>query len=314
MHHLLSLSAPDLDQEDFLRLIDRGRAFAAEPTPAASPPLAGRTIGIYFRKTSTRTRTSFAAAAVRLGACPISYGPADLQTNTGETVEDTINVLSKYLEMLVVRTAADPAELRTMASMNRLPIVNAMTSDEHPTQALSDLTMLARHFGQLSGLRLLYCGEGNNTASALAYAISRVPGMEADFRTPPGYGLPDAVLRHADDLRQRFGGRIRHSVDAPARADARWADVVYTTRWQTTGTTKSHADWRERFAPYRVTPQLMDAVCSGQRAVFMHDLPAVRGEECEADVLDGPRSIAFEQAHQKLYTAMAVIEWCARRQ
>lgn len=315
MHHLLSLAAPDLAQEDFLGLIERGRVFAAEQTREPSSLLVGKAIGIYFRATSTRTRTSFAVAAARLRACPIVYGPADLQTNTGETAEDTITVLSKYLEMLVLRTAADPAELRTMASLNRLPIVNAMTADEHPTQALSDLTMLARHFGQLSGLRLLYCGEGNNTASALAYAVSRSPGMEAEFRTPPGYGLPAPVLRQADELRKRFGGgRIRHSIDVPGRSDSRWADVVYTTRWETTGTVKNDPNWRERFAPYKVTEQLMNTVCSGQDAVFMHDLPAVRGQECNPDVLDGPRSIAFEQARQKLYTAMAIIEWCTSGQ
>jgi ornithine carbamoyltransferase len=311
MKHMLSLSGTDLDQEDFLHLVERGRLLGTEPGLVPSSLLSGKSIGIYFRQTSTRTRTSFAVAAVRLGACPIIYGPSDLQTNTGESLEDTVAVLSKYLDGLVVRTPASITELRILASAGRLPIVNAMTSDEHPTQALADLTTLTRHFGSLSGLRLLYCGEGNNTASALAYAICRTKGMQAQFCTPPGYGLPDDVVQQAGELSKRFGGTIRHSAEPPERSLAGWADVVYTTRWQTTGTTKSDPSWRVRFAPYRISSSVFERLAAGQRAVFMHDLPAVRGEECDGEVLDGLRSIALIQAQQKLYTAVAVLEWCA---
>ncbi len=310
MHHMLSLAT--VAQGDFLALIERARAFSLDPFPR-NTPLAGRSVGLEFRKTSTRTRTSFAVAAVRLGAHPIIFGPADLQTNTGETLEDTVAVLSRYLDVLVLRTAGDPAELQRMAQQNTLPIVNAMTADEHPTQALSDISMLTRRFDSLGGLRLLYSGDGNNTAVALAYAISRTRGMVGDFRTPRNYGLPEPALQVARALGERYGGEITHSHAPPSAGMDSGFDVVYTTRWQTTGTTKSDPQWRERFAPYAVHEELLTKVSRrGRRAVFMHDLPAVRGDECDAGVLDGADSICMDQAGHKLFTAMAVLEWCAK--
>ncbi len=303
--HLLSIA--DLEQHDFLNLIDASAAFARGPAPAAAR-LNQRCVGVYFRKTSTRTRTSFIVGTVRLGGFPVVYGPADLQVNTGESLEDTVRVLSGYLDALVIRSAGDPRELRTMATVGRVPIVNAMTADEHPTQAISDLAMLTRHFGALKGLRMLYAGEGNNTAAALALAVSRVAGMELVLLTPEGYGLTAACLQSAAALAQRFGGRVAERHDIPAHAEP--FDVLYTTRWQTTGTDKSDPLWRERFAPFRVDHGMMTKFGDPTRTVFMHDLPAVRGEDCDTATIDGERSIAFEQASQKLYTAMAVLDWC----
>jgi ornithine carbamoyltransferase len=234
----------------------------------------------------------------------ISYGPDDLQENTGETVEDTAAVLSRMLDVLVARTSGSEAELRAFAGQCRMAVVNAMSAVEHPTQALADLTSLAQHFGRIDGLRILYLGEGNNTASALALALSRYQETTLWLRTPPGYGLDQHYLDRAAVYGKRSGARVeqRHDmVDLPA------ADVVYTTRWQTTGTVKPDPDWRRRFAPFQVN----SAVLAGSPgAVFMHDLPAHRGEEVTADVLDGPSSIAFEQAENKYHSARAVLQWC----
>lgn len=305
VRHLLSLA--DLEQSDFLHLIARSAEMGSRPELIRNC-LSGRSIGILFRKPSTRTRTSFAVATVRLGGIPIVYGPHDLQTNTGEAIEDTVRVLACYLDGLVVRTAGEPEELRVMATIDRLPIINAMTADEHPTQAISDLATLLRRFGRLEGLTLLYLGEGNNTAAALALAASRVKGLELLLITPRGYGLSDSIVVQAHELGRRFGGRVEERHDFPA--DIPLADAVYTTRWQTTGTFKSDPLWRERFGPLRVTAALMAAMSKRSGTVFMHDLPAVRGEDCDAAVLDGPQSIAFEQAGQKLFTAIAILEWC----
>ncbi len=306
MRHLLSLA--DLSERDFRHLIDRSAEMGASNGPS-SDRLRTKAVGTYFKKTSTRTRTSFQVAAARLGATPICYGPEDLQINTGESVEDTARVLSGYLDALVVRTAGNPEELRAMARLDCLPIINAMTCDEHPTQAISDFAMLKRHFGRLEGLRLLYLGEGNNTASALAFAASRIEGMRATFLTPSGYGLPAAAWDCARQLSSRCGGEVEEhhcAEQLPTEVDA-----VYTTRWQTTGTTKNgDAGWPETFAPFRVTAKLMQGVSVPSGTVFMHDLPAVRGEDCDSEVLDGGQSIAFEQARQKLFTAMAILEWC----
>ncbi len=267
--------------------------------------LAGKVIGVFFRKTSTRTRTAFAAGALRLGAGVIVYGPGDLQLNTGESSEDTGRVLAGMLDALVARTAGDPCELRLWAAQERMAVINAMSADEHPTQALADLTTLTLRFGAVEGLRLLYVGEGNNTAAALALGLSRYRGVQLDLRTPPGYGLAPEIGERAAAraAANRSTVRERHDLaDLPGSAD-----VVYTTRWQTTGTTKPDANWRQVFAPFAVAADLMDHF---PQAVFMHDLPAHRGEEVAATVLDGPASIAFEQAENKMYSAMAVLEWC----
>ncbi|MCJ1678510.1 ornithine carbamoyltransferase [Streptomyces sp. APSN-46.1] len=302
VRHLISIN--DLTDADLRAIVERGAAFSAgEARPAGA--LAQDIVGVYFAKTSTRTRTAFSSGALRLGGRLVSYGPGDLQLNTGETTEDTGRVMSRMLDVLVARTAGDPAELRGWASQDRMSVVNAMTADEHPTQALTDLTTLLGHFGRVEGLRVLYVGEGNNTASALALALTRFPGVELDLRTPPGYGLEAPFAARASEQAAASGAvfRERHDMDdLPAGRD-----VIYTTRWQTTGTTKPDPDWRTLFAPFQVTPALWE---HSPKAVFMHDLPAHRGDEVVAEVLDGPASIAFEQAENKMHSAMAVLEWC----
>jgi ornithine carbamoyltransferase len=261
-------------------------------------------VGIYFRKTSTRTRTAFSAGALRLGASIISYGPNDLQENTGETPGDTAQVLSGMLDAFVARTTGPAAELRAYADQPRMAVVNAMSEREHPTQALTDLTTIAAHFGRVDGIRVRYVGEGNNTAVALALALARFPGTTLHLNTPAGYGLPADVLEEASAAAKGSGATlVEHHDMTPCEG----ADVVYTTRWQTTGTSKPDPDWRERFLPFQVDDAVLAAAPG---AVFMHDLPAHRGDEVTATVLDGPRSIAFAQADNKLHSAMAVLEWC----
>ncbi|MGW7577297.1 ornithine carbamoyltransferase [Streptomyces sp. NPDC054765] len=302
VRHLISID--DLTDADLHALVARGAEFSAG-TAGPVAPLDGDIVGIYFSKTSTRTRTAFSSGALRLGGRIVAYGPGDLQLNTGETNEDTGRVMSRMLDVLVARTSGDPAEMRVWAAQDRMAVVNAMSADEHPTQALTDLTTMRRRFGGIDGLRVLYVGEGNNTASALALALTRFPGTELELRTPPGYGLAPAYRERAAAQAARHGSlfRERHDVaDLPGDLD-----VIYTTRWQTTGTSKPDPGWRAVFAPFQVTAALWE---DSPKAVFMHDLPAHRGEEVTADVLDGPAGIAFEQAENKMHSAMAVLEWC----
>ncbi|MEV2246337.1 ornithine carbamoyltransferase [Streptomyces sp. NPDC049970] len=300
--HLISID--DLSDEELREIARRGAEFSAGAADEARP-LADTVVGVLFRKTSTRTRTAFSAGALRLGGRLITYGPGDLQENTGETVEDSAAVLSRMIDVLVARTAGPERELRAYANQRRMAVVNAMSEGEHPTQALADLTTLLRRFGRIEDLHVLYVGEGNNTASALALALSRFRGTRLTLRTPPGYGLAPEYLERAAVYAKRTGARIEERHDM---ADLPAADVVYTTRWQTTGTEKPTADWREVFAPFQVTGNIM---ATSPDAVFMHDLPAHRGEEVTADVLDGPASIAFDQAENKYHSARAVLEWCA---
>ncbi|MEV0456317.1 ornithine carbamoyltransferase [Catellatospora methionotrophica] len=298
--HLISMD--DLSDTDIVAVAQTGARMARGEH---DHPLAGRVVGVYFARTSTRTRTAFSSGALRLGARLIAYGPGDLQLNTGETTEDTGRVLSGMLDVLVARTAADQAEMRGWAGQDRMSVVNAMSAQEHPTQALADLTTLYRHFGRLHDLHLLYVGEGNNTATALALAMTRLPGTTLELRTPPGYGLPADLAARAHAQAARTGAVIveRHDMEQLPKD----VDAIYTTRWQTTGTSKPDPDWRTVFAPFQVTADLWR---HSPHAVFLHDLPAHRGEEVSADVLDGPASLAFFQAENKMYSAMAVLDWC----
>lgn len=300
--HLLSLT--ELSAEEIWLLVQRGLGFA---TGKIHPydQLKDCILGTFFAKTSTRTRTAFTSGALRLGAQVIAYGPNDLQLNTGETLHDTGRVLSGMLDIFVARTASDPAQLAALAAQDKMAVINAMTAEEHPTQALADLTTILQQLGRIEGVTLLYLGEGNNTAAALALALPRFPGNSLHFRTPPGYGLKRLFVERGTAWANASGGMLdeRHDLDRlPGHVD-----VVYTTRWQTTGTEKQDDRWREVFDPFRVDSALMERYPD---AIFMHDLPAHRGEEVTTSVLDGEASVAFEQAENKLHSAMAVLEWC----
>lgn len=300
--HVLSLK--DLSPNETLNIINRGIEYSKK-TVELGYQLKDRVIGIYFTKTSTRTRTSFTTAVLRLGGQVVTYGPNDLQTNTGESIEDTMQVLSRMLDGLVVRTAGDPSVLEALAKQDRMAIVNAMTSEEHPTQALADLTTIKNYFGGLSGLNIVYMGEGNNTATALAIGLSKFPNNRLSFLTPPNYQVDSGILHYAKDKALKRNTVIEEFHDISKLPTS--ADIVYTTRWQTTGTVKVDPQWRKVFRPFRVNDAIMNKY---PKAIFMHDLPAHRGDEVEGSVIDGNRSIVFEQAENKAHSAKAVLEWC----
>ena len=270
--------------------------------------LRGKIIGIYFRVSSTRTRTAFTVAAMRLGAQVVQYGPADLQITTGETPRDTGRVLSQFLDALVVRTNQTLFEMKDFADHGRMSVINAMSENEHPTQAIADLVTIYEALRRLSDVHVLYIGEGNNTAAALALAISQIPRMRLTIITPPGYGLSQDLSKKCLNLAKRYGSSIelRDSMnDLPTGVD-----VIYTTRWLTMGVPKGDMNWREKFAPFQITPAVMGKASKGPDTIFLHDLPAMRGCEVVDEVLDGPQSIAFRQAYHKQSSAMAILEWC----
>ena len=297
--HLLSLS--EIGPENLAWLVNRSLEIATHGVSV--PPLLGRAIGIYFKRTSTRTRTAFSVAAIKLGATPVAYGPNDLQICTGETIEDTARVLSGYLDALVVRTNEPIDEMRAFASQNDMAVINAMSDSEHPTQAIADLVTIKETFGRLHDVSVLYVGEGNNTASALAFAVALTPGMRLTLLTPEGYGLPARILEKVQSIEQH------HDISSLRER----FDVVYTTRWQTMGDPKQDSNWKEKFRPYSVTQEFMQRFSKDASTVFMHDLPAVRGDDVVDEVLDGPQSVAFRQARHKLTSAMSALEWCVRQ-
>ncbi|MFF3841605.1 ornithine carbamoyltransferase [Streptomyces sp. NPDC001930] len=302
MRNLISLA--DLKPEQLARIVARAVEFGTGAVD--DKPLAGRQVGVYFRKSSTRTRTSFWSGATRLGADVITFGPDELQLTTGETVEDTSRVLGQYLDALVVRTNGDVAEMRRLGGSPDLAVVNALSLDEHPTQAIADLTTLAEHFGRLDGLHVLVVGEGNSSGAALALAGALTPGLRITLLSPEGYEVPKSTMDLVDEL---SGGhhQVRRITD-PAEVEGP-VDAVYTSRWQTMGVPKADPDWLTAFEGFAIDRAFFERY-SGPDTVFLHDLPAVRGQEVTDEVLDGERSLAWRQAHHKMTAAMAVLEWC----
>ncbi|HEY6802267.1 MAG TPA: hypothetical protein VI306_01700 [Pyrinomonadaceae bacterium] len=306
VRHVLSVT--ELGADNLAHLVKESLLISAGEQIVKNP-LAGKVVGIYFRGTSTRTRTAFTVGASHLGASTIAYGPNDLQLATGETIADTARVLANFLDVLVIRTNQSLAEMKAFANQDRMSVVNAMSDNEHPTQAIADLVTLHEEFGRLDGLHVLYLGEGNNTAASLALAVAQTPGMSLTLVTPAGYGLDESILEMAHQLAPLHDAHIEHHhrLDRlPANVDA-----VYTTRWQTMGVPKADLNWQEKFEPYRVTQALMNGVSKPEGTIFLHDLPAVRGGDVDDEVLDGPQSRAFRQARHKMTSAMAVLGWCA---
>jgi ornithine carbamoyltransferase len=302
------LSVLDLGPANLAHLVDRSLAIA-EGRQSPSHALDGRIVGVYFQCPSTRTRTAFTVGALRMGAKVISYNPGDLQIATGETLHDSGRVLSGFLDAMIIRTNRAIAEMEVLAGQSSMAVINAMSENEHPTQAIADLVTIRQALGRLDRVHILYVGEGNNTASALALAASMTAGMRLTVVSPKGYGLPKSVLNRVCVTAKENGGCVEHHHnidDLPKNVD-----VVYATRWETMGEPKAEPGWREKFIPYSVTPALMARVSrSSGDTIFLHDLPAVRGADVFDEVLDGPQSRAFQQARNKMTSAMAILEWC----
>lgn len=254
---------------------------------------------------STRTRTSFWRAATDLGADAISFGPGELQVTTGESWSDTGQVLSEYLDGLVVRTDGPLDDMRAL-SRHVPATINALSVEEHPTQAIADYCALVERFGAAEGLRIAYFGEGNNTAAALALLMSRIDGVRLDFYCPSGFGLPPEVVAFVNGHRGR-GTSLRLFDSVPAAPDT--VDTVYTTRWESMGKSRGTTGWRSAFAPFRVSEELFARFAETGRTVFMHDLPAVRDGEVAGPVLDAPYSLVRRQARHKLTAAGVALLW-----
>jgi ornithine carbamoyltransferase len=290
-HHVLRVA--DLDAREFDALLDLAAAMKRHPL-AWRGSLEGRSVACFFAKPSTRTRVSFEAAIQRLGALPIMLRPDELQLGRGEPIADTARVLSSYCAAIVVRTFAQ-RDVRELAEHSAAPVINALTDDHHPCQALADCLTLRERFGSLRELPVAYVGDGNNVAHSLIEAAA-VTGMQLRLATPPGFGADPALLAAA--------GRTVHPTSDPREAVA-GACAVYTDVWVSMGKEAGAERRRAGLAEYRVTSELMRL--ARHDAVFLHCLPAHRGEEVEAAVIDGPASLVWEQAANRLPTEQALL-------
>ncbi len=295
------LRTADLDHDQLLHLLELAEAFKNDPD-LHHEALRGRTVVLYFAKPSTRARLSFEAAVARLGGTPVVVGPSELQLGHGETIEDTARVVSQYASAFVIGTFAD-ADVRAFAAAASIPVVNALTDGHHPCQSMADLLTIRERFHHFADRKLAYLGDGSNVANSLVEAAA-VMGIDITVATPPGFEPSRDVVARAEQLAEFSGSWIELTHD-PHLA-VKDADVVYTDAWLSMGDADSErGERREALTPYRVTSELLGEASSG--ALFMHCLPAHRGEEVSASVIDGPQSVVFDQAANRLPTAQAVL-------
>ncbi|MFC5721608.1 ornithine carbamoyltransferase [Streptomyces gamaensis] len=264
--------------------------------------LRGAALGCIFEKPSTRTRVSLATAAHRLGMHSMVISRDDMQLVHGETWADTAQVLSSYLDAITLRTY-EHTTVEQLAGRSSVPVVNALSDDHHPCQALADLLTLTEHFGTLAGLTVAFVGDGlSNTCNSFLEACAST-GMHLTVATPPGHEPAASLLAEARATMAATGGSVTVTAD-PAEA-VRTAQAVYAEVWVPMHKRHERAERAQRFAVYRVDRELLDRAAPG--AVVLHCLPAVRGEEITSDVLDGPRSLVWRQAANRLPTAQAVL-------
>ena len=298
------LSVLDLSPEDLVRLLELSRQLKADrrlgrqaPTAAA---LAGRHVAMLFEKPSLRTRSTFEIAVKELGAETL-HVPSEFADGTREPLDDVARNLERWVHALVVRTYAQEKAESMAAAAPTLHVINALSDEQHPCQALADMMTLHEHWGSLRGRRIAFVGDGNNVATSLAQAAALL-GVPFHIASPRGYELPRQVVEAAANV-ARDGAEIR-SCNDPCEA-VRGADAIYTDVWTSMGQERETDRRKQIFAPYQVNGTLMAAAAPG--ALFMHCLPAHRGEEVSSEVLDSSASVVFDQAENRLHTQKALL-------
>ncbi|GHI03967.1 ornithine carbamoyltransferase [Streptomyces cellostaticus] len=295
------LRVSDLDPQTLAELLDLAERMKQEPM-GWERDLRGGAIGCVFEKPSTRTRVSLATAAHRLGLAAIVLNREELQLGHGETATDTARVLSSYLDAITVRTF-DHTTVEQMADAATVPVVNALSNTHHPCQSLADLLALREHFGTLAGMTAAFIGDGTSNTCNSFLAACAASGMHLIVATPPGYETDKDLLGEARELMAQTGGSVSLTTEPIEAVGA--AQAVYAEVWVPMDRHHERAERTERLAAYRVDDALL-AHAPGE-AVAMHCLPAVRGQEITSEVLDGPRSLVWRQAANRLPTAQAVL-------
>jgi ornithine carbamoyltransferase len=296
------LSVDDLTPDELSSLLDLAAKVKAQPGDYAAR-LAGRSVAMIFEKPSTRTRVSFEIAIASSGGHPIPLSSADLQLGRGETIEDTGRVLSRYVDAIVLRTF-EQERLEVLASAATVPVVNALSDFEHPCQCLADLLTVREAKGDLAGLTLTYLGDGNNVTHSLLLGGVKA-GMHVRAGTPPGFEPIPQVMQRAGEIAAGTGGSAT-VMPNPVEA-SRDADVLYTDVWASMG---QEAEAHERalvFPAYALDRGKVEV--AKPDVIVMHCLPAHRGQEITDEVIDGPRSVVWDQAENRMHTQKALLLW-----
>jgi ornithine carbamoyltransferase len=265
--------------------------------------LAGNSLAMIFEKSSTRTRVSFEVGMMQLGGHALFLSSRDIQLGRGEPLSDTARVLSRYVDAIMARTFAHQAVL-DLAAHASVPVINGLTDELHPCQALADYFTLHEIFGELAGRKLAYVGDGNNMAHALMEAGPKV-GMDVAVACPAGYQVAPAYLEAAQAAAEAAGTRLEVTEDPAAAVDG--ASAVYTDTWASMGQEAEKAERERAFAGYTVDAQLMAR--ARPEAVFLHCLPAYRGQEVTEEVFEGPASRVFDEAENRLHAQKAILLW-----
>ncbi|HET9454546.1 MAG TPA: ornithine carbamoyltransferase [Gemmatimonadaceae bacterium] len=289
------LAIPDFSQDELLRLFDLAERMRTGAY--RDKPLAGRTLAMIFMKSSTRTRVSFEVGMYQLGGHALFLSPRDVQLGRGEPIRDTARVLSRYVDGIMIRTFAH-AEIEELAKYASVPVINGLTDLLHPCQILADLLTMRQHLGGWEGKRVAWIGDGNNMANSWINAAWRL-GFELVLACPKGYDPDAAILARA----QKDNPKVRVVRDPKEAAEG--AHVINTDVWASMGQEEEQKERERAFAGYTVDAQLMQR--AAKDAIFLHCLPAHRGEEVSEDVLEGAQSRVWDEAENRLHIQKAIM-------
>ena len=298
--HLLTLH--DWSTEEILDTLDLADKLKYEQKNGIEHHLLkGKTLGMIFTKSSTRTRVSFEVGMYQLGGSALFLSSNDIQLGRGETIYDTANVLSRFLDGIMIRTYKQ-SDVEDLAKYGSIPIINGLTDLVHPCQILADFQTIREHKGKLKGLKLAYIGDGNNMAHSLLYGGAKV-GMEIAIATPKQYECDPEVVKNAQEDALATGTKLTLTND-PVEA-IKDADIVYADTWVSMGQEADKAEKIKVFGPYQINKELFSH--AKPDAIFLHCLPAYRGYEVTEDVIDGPNSVIFDEAENRLHAQKAVM-------
>ena len=296
MDSLLSVSDIKEDVKYILDLASKIKAGEME-----EKPLEGKTLAMIFQKSSTRTRVSFDVGMYQLGGRAIFLSSNDLQMGRGEPISDTAKVLSRFVDGIMIR-AIEHDDVIELAKYSDVPVISGLTNLEHPCQALADMLTVKEHLGDWEGKKICFVGDGNNVCNSLLL-IAPLLGMDMSVACPKGYEPNEEILKTAKEFASENNTEITVSDDINVALDN--VDVVYTDVWVSMGD-EAEAKQREiDFTPFQVNSDLMDIANDG--AIFMHCLPAVRGQEVTAEVIDGPQSVIYDEAENRMHAQKAVL-------
>ena len=264
-------------------------------------PLEGKTLAMIFQKSSTRTRVSFDVGMYQLGGRGIFLSSNDLQMGRGEPISDTAKVLSRFVDGIMIR-AIEHNDAVELAKYSEVPVISGLTNLEHPCQALADMLTIKEHFGSFKGKKISFVGDGNNVCNSLLL-IAPLLGMDMSVACPKGYEPNEDILKISKGYANENNTEITISDDINTALDN--VDVVYTDVWVSMGDEAEKAKREIDLSPYQVNKELMDI--ANDDAIFMHCLPAIRGQEVSADVIDGPQSVIYDEAENRLHAQKAVL-------